>query len=304
MNLPEESPIGIIDPFVQFDPTGDNLEVPMPREALRDEESRRAWPSSDITGYLFKDPEKAERKKIAADWDRWFDNLDRWKITHAQVLIQDAHTANEVFDRLAEHADRISLTVRAQPHDGMRAVKRIDELARAYPFIKSISLSPMMTYPFIAPNAKEYYPIYAKCVEHDLAVFINVGFPGPRVPAWIQDPIHLDEVCWFFPDLRVVMRHGGEPWVETCVKMLLRWPNLYYATTAFAPKHYPRSIIDFLNRRGSTKVLWAGYWPMLSYERLFRELSELPIKDDVWPRFLALNAAEAFKLPPPQGPMT
>jgi predicted TIM-barrel fold metal-dependent hydrolase len=178
----------------------------------------------------------------------------------------------------------------------MAAIRRLSSLAERYPIVRSVSLTPHTIYPFIAPNSREYYPVYAKCVELDLAAFVNVGFPGPRVPAWIQDPIHLDDVCWFFPDLRVVMRHGGEPWVDTCIKMLLRWPNLYYATTAFAPRYYPRNIIDFVNGRGRDKVLYAGYWPTLSYERIFRELAALPIKDDIWPGFLRDNAERAFKL--------
>jgi predicted TIM-barrel fold metal-dependent hydrolase len=207
-----------------------------------------------------------------------------------------------VFEQLADHTDRIFLSVRADPHDGMAGLRRIRALAKRYPNVRSVSLSPHMTYPLIAPNSREYYPIYAACVELDLAVFINVGFPAPRVPAWAQDPIHLDDVCWFFPDLTVVMRHGGEPWVDTCVKMLLRWPNLYYATTGFAPRYYPKPIIDLLNSRGRDRVIWAGYWPMLSYERITSELAALPIKTEALAAFLRDNARQAFRLPVPPEP--
>ena len=299
MRLPDDAPVDIIDPFVNFDPSGKGFEVPIPRSALRDRESIAAWPSSDITGHLFKkDAAKQERLEIVSDFDRWLQNLDTWKISRAQVVIVSAEP-DEVFDRLAEHADRLFVSIRVDPHDGMDAVYRIDALARRYPMVRSVSLSPMMFHPFIAPNSREYFPIYSKCCETDLTVFINVGFPGPRVPAWMQDPVHLDEVCWFFPDLRIVMRHGGEPWVETCVRMLLRWPNLYYATTGFAPKFYPEQIIHLLNTRGRDKIVWAGYWPMLGYDRIFAELSELDIREDAWPSFLNHNARAAFGLDRP-----
>ena len=296
MQLPDEAPVDIIDPFVNFDPSGKGFEVPMPRAALRDRESLAAWPSTDITGHLFKkDAAKEQRLAIVGDLEKWLDNLDTWKIARAQVMIVSTEP-DEVFDRLSAHDERLFVSIRVDPHDGMGAVRRIDHLARTYPFVRSVSLSPMMTYPLVAPNSREYFPIYSKCCEADLAVFINVGFPGPRVPAWAQDPIHLDEVCWYFPDLRMVMRHGGEPWVETCVRMLLRWPNLYYATTGFAPKWYPQPIIDLLNTRGREKVVWAGYWPMLGYDRVFRELSNLAIREDAWPYFLHHNARAAFGL--------
>jgi predicted TIM-barrel fold metal-dependent hydrolase len=107
----------------------------------------------------------------------------------------------------------------------------------------------------------------------------------------------LDEVCWFFPELKIVMRHGAEPWDDLAVKLMLKWPNLYYSTSAFAPRYYPRSIIDYANSRGADKVLYAGYYPMgLSLERIFAELPNVPFKDDVWPKFLRENALRVLGL--------
>ena len=71
------------------------------------------------------------------------------------------------------------------------------------------------------------------------------------------------------------MRHGAEPWTDLAVKLMLKWPNLYYSTSAFAPKYYPKAIIDYANTRGADKVLYAGYFPMgLSLERIFRDMPE------------------------------
>ena len=71
------------------------------------------------------------------------------------------------------------------------------------------------------------------------------------------------------------MRHGAEPWDELAVKLMLKWPNLYYSTSAFAPRYYPEPIVDYANTRGADKVMYAGYFPMgLSLERIFSELPE------------------------------
>jgi len=40
----------------------------------------------------------------------------------------------------------------------------------------------------------------------------NAGVPGPRVPMDCQHVRHFDQVCYDFPELRIVMRHGAEPW--------------------------------------------------------------------------------------------
>jgi len=80
---------------------------------------------------------------------------------------------------------------------------------------------------------------------------------------------------------------------------MLKWPNLYYSTSAFAPRHYPESIIRYLNTRGADKVMYAGYYPQgLSLERIFKDLPDLPIKDDdIWRKFLSDNARKLFGLP-------
>ncbi len=104
-------------------------------------------------------------------------------------------------------------------------------------------------------------------------------------------------MCWFFPELKIVTRHGCEPWTELAVKLMLKYPNLYYMTSAFAPRHYPRDIIEFANTRGARKILYAGYFPMgLSLERIFGDMPSVPFRDEVWPLFLRENAIRVFKL--------
>jgi predicted TIM-barrel fold metal-dependent hydrolase len=76
---------------------------------------------------------------------------------------------------------------------------------------------------------------------------------------------------------------------------MLKWPNLHYSTSAFAPKHYPKAIIDYANTRGADKIIYAGYFPMgLSLDRIMSEMDAVPFHDDVWPKFLYDNAARVL----------
>jgi len=78
---------------------------------------------------------------------------------------------------------------------------------------------------------------------------------------------------------------------------LLKWPNLYYSTSAFAPRYYPKAIVDFANTRGADQVMYAGYYPMgLSLDRIFKEMPDVPFRDHVWPKFLRENALRVFNL--------
>ena len=51
------------------------------------------------------------------------------------------------------------------------------------------------------PSDAVYYPLYTKCCELDLPLFLNTGLPGPPIPGEVQNPIHLDRVCVRFPEL-------------------------------------------------------------------------------------------------------
>jgi predicted TIM-barrel fold metal-dependent hydrolase len=141
------------------------------------------------------------------------------------------------------------------------------------------------------------YPIYSTCCELDIAIFCCAGVPGPRLRMAPQRVELIDEVMYDFPELTFVTRHGCEPWEDLAVKLMLKWPGLHYSTSAFAPKHYPKAIIDYANTRGADKIMYAGYFPMgLSLERIVTELKDLPFKDEVWPKFLRGNAARVLGL--------
>ena len=79
--------------------------------------------------------------------------------------------------------------------------------------------------------------------------------------------------------------------------LMLKWPNLYYSTSAFAPKHYPAAIVNYANTRGADKIIYAGYFPMgLSLERIMTDMHNVPFKAEVWPKFLRDNAMKVLKI--------
>lgn len=195
-----------------------------------------------------------------------------------------------------EHPGRFHLMMRADPNLGMDTVRAL-QAAHDEHRIKAAMTFPSGMFPQVAANDKKMYPIYMKCVELGIPMCINGGIVGPRMPSWPQLVEHFDEVLYDFPELTMVMMHGGEPWTALAVKMMLKWPGLHYMTSAFAPKHYPKDIINYANTRGSDKIMYCGYFPAgLSLERQFRDMPDVPFNEGVWPKFLRENAIRVFKL--------
>ena len=221
--------------------------------------------------------------------------MDAQNIRHGMISLSDSLSP----EALRRHPDRFIGSHFADGNEGMDAVRKIQRAVDEFD-IRAVGLFPSGIKPQIPINDKKWYPVYAKCVELDLAVFCAAGVPGPRVPMMPQYVGLFDEVCYDFPELKIVMRHGAEPWEALAVKLMLKWPNLYYSTSGFAPKHYPKAIIDFANTRGADKIIYAGYFPFgIELERTFRELDDVPFKPEVWPKFLRDNAARVLRIPAP-----
>ena len=242
--------------------------------------------------YMFKD---APRPPKGEEGVRYvLDEMDKYGV--ATALVNATNPDGIAARSIEKHPGRFVGLVQVNPNDGMDAVRLLESRYRSGGIVAACFYPAFVT-PQVPINDKRAYPIYAKCAELDIPIFVTTGVPGPRVPMMAQHVELLDEVCWFFPELKLVMRHGGDPWTELAVKLLLKWPNLYYSTSGFAPKHYPRNIVDFANKRGSEKIIFAGYFPIgLTYERIFRELAEVPFKQDVLHRVLRDNAVRLLKL--------
>ena len=241
--------------------------------------------------YMFKDVPTTGNP---GDFVKWtVEQMDRFNIEKALVGWNDDDTSRRAKELYPE---RFFFDVPCDPNKGVDEVRRIKRL-HSEVGISAISVFPSGTLPQVAINHKYMFPLYTAAAELGIPICLNVGIPGPRIPMETQKVEHLDEVCWFFPDLKIVMRHGAEPWKALAVKLMLKWPNLYYSTSAFAPKHYPKAIIDYANTRGSDKIIYAGYFPMgLSLDRIFGDMPSVPFKDEVWPKFLRENAVKVFGL--------
>jgi predicted TIM-barrel fold metal-dependent hydrolase len=243
-------------------------------------------PGKDV-GYLF--PDLAERMSRGTPLPQLIDEMDAAGVSVGVLCSGYTGEGDREWCTAArdKFPDRFRLSHVVDPREGMRAVRLVEELAaEGHVLIRMLGLQTQLYY-----NDPALYPVYAKCVELGLPVGLNVGFPGPQVPSKFQQPLPIDDVAAFFPELRIVLQHGGEPWVDTCVKLMVKWPNISYMSSAIAPKHIPPQIIHYANTRGSDRLMFASDYPLLTHERCMREARALPFRDQAkFDLFLAGNA--------------
>jgi len=103
--------------------------------------------------------------------------------------------------------------------------------------------------------------IYRRCEDRGLPVMIHTGtsiFPGARNK--YGRPMELDDVAIDFPDLTIIMAHGGRPlWMDEAFFLLRRHRNIHLDVSGIPPlkllEYFPRleEIAD--------RVLWGTDWP-------------------------------------------
>ncbi len=278
--------IGIVDTMIGF-PANDFSQYDFIRKQLKDGSTDLDFPVE----YMFKNVPK-----------EFYGNKDPISVTLHEmdrfgVEIGLIGAGGDVSRKaLQTYPDRFVAQGGVDPNRGKEGIQ---DMVRQYEEfgVRSFGAFNAGFNPQVGIDDELMYPIYEKCVELDVPIFSCAGVPGPRLPMWPQHVERIDKVMYDFPNLVFVTRHGCEPWVDLAVKLMLKWPNLYYSTSAFAPKYYPKEIIDYANTRGADKVIYAGYFPIgLSLERIMTDMQDVAFKEEVWPKFLRENACKILKI--------
>jgi uncharacterized protein len=253
--------------------------------------------------HLFK---RGDAVSAGATTEQLVEEMDRFDVAHGILTMSPKGTKVSVapiprtnddsdeewcLDAKRRFPDRFSIATRMNPLEGMNAVRKFEGYVRDHG-VGSLRLVPFML--DRPANDKIYFPLYAKCVELDVPVSITVGVPAPPGPAEVANPIFLDEICRFFPELKIVATHIGFPWHDTLIQLMTKYDNLYLMTSAWAPKHYPDSLVHFINTRGRDKVMFASRWPVIGYDRVTTEIPARGFRDDVLESFLWKNCDRVF----------
>ncbi|MFT4518407.1 MAG: putative TIM-barrel fold metal-dependent hydrolase [Halioglobus sp.] len=224
-------------------------------------------------------------KNIEAD--ELIERMDRIGVERAFLTVDPYRPEQRVLDFTTQYPDRFYIAVQPRLQKGMKALWAMEDLARDYPVILA------RVTPFeldLPPSDPLYYPFYAKCIEMDIPVGVNTGLPGPPVAGDCQNPMYLDRVCLHFPELKLIMQHGADPWWDIAIRLMIKYRNLYLMTSAYSPKYLPESLLHYMNTRGKHKIMFASDHPVLSMDRCISEAQELDLRPGILENYLYNNA--------------
>jgi len=139
---------------------------------------------------------------------------------------------------------------------------------------------------------RRLYPIYAQCEDIGLPVVIMAGgSAGPDL--CYTEPVHLDRVAADFPGLKIVVSHGGWPWVHQVLHIAFRRPNIYlspdqYLANMAGMDDYVRAADGFL----ADQFLYASSYPFTPVDGYAAWFKRLPIRAEAMEKIRFLNAAK------------
>lgn len=139
--------------------------------------------------------------------------------------------------------------------------------------------------------------LYEGCQDRRVPVMIHTGTSiFPKARGKYGDPITVDDVAVDFPELPLIMAHGGRPiWMETAFHLVRRHPSVYMDLSGIPPK----ALLEYFPRLESiaSKCLFGTDWPspgVKSIRQNVDAIAELAISDAAKERIFAGTADELF----------
>jgi predicted TIM-barrel fold metal-dependent hydrolase len=198
------------------------------------------------------------------------------------------------------HGPRFVGLAGIDPNKGMTAVRELEYAVKELGF-RGVNLPSFELK--LDLNAKEMYPIYAKCIELGVPVNIHMGQSfSTATPMKFGLPRNIDEVLVHFPELKVIAGVPGFPWVHELIGVAWRHRNMHIGINAVRPKVLttPHSGFEPIVQYGNTllqdQILVGSNWPLQPVDQFFDEINSLPLKDSVKKKWVGENAARLFEL--------
>ena len=162
--------------------------------------------------------------------------------------------------------------------------------------VRGLKLYP--SYQYFFPNERRIYPIYEVCAEAGIPVLLHIGssvIPGTRLK--YCDPLHLDDVAVDFPELDLVLAHGGRGlWHEQCAFLARHHARIHIDVSGLVPERLLDLFPD-LPRMGD-KFVFGSDWPAMpkSVAHNVEAIRRLELAPDLLDRLFHHNAARLLAL--------
>lgn len=230
--------------------------------------------------------------------------LDRHNVEWAVITGRDCETTygsksnnDSVIEFVKAFPNKFIGFIGLDPHKGMRAIYEL----RAS--VNDMGMRGAAVDPYLAQiyaNDAKYYPIYSKCCELDIPIIFTTG-PATLVPNAIIDhvaPRYIDIVARDFPELKIIISHGGYPWVNEAITVAQRNRNVYIDLSEYEFSPMAEAYVEAANTMIADKILYASAHPFVDFKVALANYERLAFTPAVREKIMYSNAAHLLGLKP------
>jgi predicted TIM-barrel fold metal-dependent hydrolase len=232
------------------------------------------------------------------------------------IQIFEAPTAREAWDEsraaLETSRGRLRPVVTVDPTQGPQTVSDAIALWEQQPEVVGIKLFP--GYQAFYPHEKRVAPLYEFAHRRGLPVLIHQGDTlNPNGRLKYARPIEVDEVAVDYRDVKFVLCHFGNPWIDEAAEIVYKNENVYADTSGLlahpSAPHFERMVEQSRLRLTQAivaigavdRILYGSDWPLEDLRTAVGLVERLDLPEEDRAKILGENARRLFRLPPPSG---
>lgn len=166
------------------------------------------------------------------------------------------------------------------PHKKRAALDEMEKAVKEYG-MKGIAIDPYLAH--MPASAARFYPLYTRCCDLHIPVFITMA-PPPQVSGAILEyanPCDVDTVARDFPELTIIMSHGGYPFVSEAIYTCQRNANVYMDISEYERSPLVDVYVRAMNDAIGDKVIFASAHPFVELRDALDAWKAFPLRDDV-----------------------
>lgn len=149
-------------------------------------------------------------------------------------------------------------------------------------------------------NDPRFYPIWEQCAKLKMPILFHGGMAaagagtpgGMGIKLKYSQPIHVDEVCADFPELKIISAHPTWPWTAESLAIARHKGNYYIDLSGWAPKYFPAELLHNISTLIQDKAMFGSDWPAIGVERWLEEFAQVNLKPEVRKKIMLDNAVK------------
>jgi predicted TIM-barrel fold metal-dependent hydrolase len=242
--------------------------------------------------------EYVEFCRIHSDPQAYLRLMDENGVDYSVVLAEISPLStgvakNEMVEAFCQASPRLIPFCTINPYLHPNMGDMLEDLCLNHGF-KGLKLLP--SYNYFYPNDNFLYPLYAVAERLGIPVVFHTGssiFRGTRIK--YANPIFYDDVALDFPDMKIIMAHGGRGlWYNEAVIMSRLHKNIYIEVSGLPPQ----KLLEFFPDMGrfADKFIFGTDWPSVNVKKNIEIIRNLNISQEAISKILGGNAKKILGL--------